>query len=166
MPAGTRGGPTSPGAPPSQAAIPQVPDPGYIAALEQVVARDPKNLKAWIELGDRYFDSHQPARAVDAYAQALAIDPTNPNVITDQGVMYRELRQFDKALANFERASKLDPKHSQSVFNMGVVYSADLGQTEKAIQAWNRVIEMDPASPQAAQARSHLAELKGRPGAR
>jgi tetratricopeptide (TPR) repeat protein len=149
--------------PPAGGSIAQLPSSGQIAALEQTVAQYPGNLKAWIDLGNSYFDSHQPAKAIEAYGKALAIDPTNPDVLTDQGVMYRELRQFDKAIANFEKASKLDPKHVQSVFNMGVVYSSDLGETEKAIRAWNRVIESAPGSPQAAQARQLIDELKARP---
>ncbi len=129
----------------------------------QVVAREPKNLAAWKQLGNDYFDTHQPQKAVDAYAKALELDPKNADVRTDQGVMYRELRAYDKAIANFEKSSKLDPKHTQSLFNMGIVYSQDLKQNDKAIKAWNRVIEVDPASPQAAQARAAIAALKVQP---
>lgn len=66
---------------------------------------------------------------------------------------------YDKAIATFEKASKLDPKHVQSLFNLGIVYSQDLKQNDKAIKAWNRVIEIAPTSPQAAQARVGIAEL-------
>jgi cytochrome c-type biogenesis protein CcmH/NrfG len=154
-----------PAAPPGMAPAPPAPAPGQIAALEQAAAREPKSAKAWTELGDAYFDSHQPGKAVDAYAKGLELDPKNPNVLTDQGVMYRELGQYQKALANFEKASQIDPSHVQSVFNIGVVYSTNLNQPEKAIQAWNRVIQMAPASPQAAQARQ-LIEAQKVAGAR
>jgi cytochrome c-type biogenesis protein CcmH/NrfG len=154
-----------PAAPPGMAPGSPVPAPGQIAALEQAAAKDPKNARAWTQLGDAYFDSHQPGNAVDAYGKALALDPNNPNVLTDQGVMYRELGQYQKALANFEKASQIDPSHIQSIFNIGVVYATNLNQPEKAIQAWNRVIQMAPASPQAAQARQ-LIEAQKAAGAR
>ncbi|MBL0210778.1 MAG: tetratricopeptide repeat protein [Holophagaceae bacterium] len=125
----------------------------------QLVAREPKNLVAWTQLGNDYFDTHQPQKAVEAYAKALELEPNNPNVLTDQGIMYRQLMAYDKAIANFEKSSKLDPKHVQSLFNMGIVYSQDLKQNEKAIKAWNRVIEIAPTSQQAAQARAGIAEL-------
>ena len=70
---------------------------------------------------------------------------------------------FDKAIANFKKSSKLDPKHTQSLFNLGVVYSQDLKQNEEAIKAWNRIIALDAASPQAAQARAAIAEVQARP---
>ncbi len=137
-----------------------------IAAGEQIVARDPKNLRAWIELGNDYFDTHQRQKAVDAYAKALELDPNNPDVLTDQGVMYRELGAYDKAVTNFQKANKINPRHMQSLFNLGVVYAYDLKDTDKATEVWNRLIETDPASPHAAQARQAIDEMKKRPAAR
>jgi cytochrome c-type biogenesis protein CcmH/NrfG len=134
-----------------------------IATAQQVVAQDPKNLQAWIELGNDYFDTQQRQKAIDAYARALELDPQNPNVLTDQGVMYRELGQFDKAVANFEKANSIDPSHMQSLFNLGVVYAYDLKQPDKAVQVWNRIIEKNPMSPNAAQARQAIEELQRRP---
>lgn len=132
----------------------------HVARLEATVRTDPRNHDAWVSLGNAYFDTHQAQRAVDAYGKALALKPEDPNVLTDQGVMYRELKQFDKAIANFQKASKLDPTHVQSVFNQGVVYAYDLNKPEEAAKAWSRVVALAPGSPQAAQARQQLNQLK------
>ena len=153
-----------PGMPPGGPAIAQVPSAGHIADLERAAALDPKSARAWIDLGNAYFDARQPQRSVDAYAKALAIEPKNPDVLTDQGVMYRELHQVDRAVENFEKASKLDPGHVQSVFNLGVVWAMDMKRSDKAIEAWNRVIQMAPGSPQAAQARELIARLRAQGG--
>lgn len=125
----------------------------------QVVEREPKNLQAWIALGHDYFDTHQPQLAIDAYAKALELEPNNPDVLTDQGVMYRELGNFDKAVANFKKAGTLNPKHVQSAFNLGVVYANDLKDKAKAIEAWKRVIAIDPMGPQAEASRKGIEEL-------
>jgi tetratricopeptide (TPR) repeat protein len=130
-----------------------------VLSNQQIVAREPKNLDAWKQLGNDYFDTHQSQQAVDAYAKALELEPGNPDILTDQGIMYRELKAYDKAIANFEKSFKLDPKHVQSLFNLGVVYSQDLKQNEKAIKVWKRVIEVAPTSSQATQARVAIAEL-------
>lgn len=127
-----------------------------IRTLEQETARNPKDVEAWIQLGNDYFDTHQAQKSVDAYGKALALQPDNPDVLTDQGVMYRELRQFQKALDNFQKANRLNPKHLQSLFNQGVVYAEDLNQPDKAIEAWNRVIAVDPNTPLAQQARQAI----------
>jgi cytochrome c-type biogenesis protein CcmH/NrfG len=138
----------------------------HIAVSQQMVAADPRNVQAWIQLGNDYFDAHRPQQSVEAYAKALEIQPNNPDVLTDQGVMYRELKQFDKAVANFKKANQLKPDHVQSLFNLGVVYRNDLKDSAKALQAWERVMQLAPGSPQAADAGRGIAEIKAGRGAR
>lgn len=152
--------------------LPQLPPPGLaagaggtsvdaqVAALQQAVAREPKNARAWIDLGNLYFDTKQPQRAIDAYAKALELQPNNPDVITDQGVMYREIGSFDKAAANFKKANQIAPTHMQSLFNLGVVQAFDLKDTKAAVQTWNKVIATSPGSPQAMQARQAIDSLQ------
>jgi cytochrome c-type biogenesis protein CcmH/NrfG len=162
----------APGAPaPSQAAMPPAMGGGpslseqlerqqRIQALEQTVQREPKNVKAWIQLGNDCFDAGLHQKSIDAYDRALALDPKNPDVLTDQGVMYREIKDFQKAVANFEKAAKLDPKHIQSRLNLGVVYAQDLHQDDKAIQAWSQVLALDPNGPRGQQAKAAIEHLK------
>ncbi len=160
MPPGMPSGPP-PGMPaPGMATRPAL--QAEISSLQSVVARDPKNYGAWVSLGNAYFDTAQPQKAIEAYGRALELKPTDPDVLTDQGVMYRELGQYDKAIANFEKANKAVPSHVQSLFNMGVVYANDLKQPKKAMDAWAKVIELAPTSPQAAQAKQGIADLKGK----
>jgi len=151
--------PGSPAGPPG-ASLPHPEVQARIARLEIAVLADPKNHEAWVALGNDYFDTHQAQKSVNAYAKALALKPEDPNVLTDQGVMYRHLGQFDKALANFHRANKLKPDHLQSLFNIGVVNAYDLHKPQEAAKAWNRVIALAPASPNAAQARHLLGQLE------
>jgi cytochrome c-type biogenesis protein CcmH/NrfG len=159
-----------PGMPPGGmgGAAPQAPSgdnfQSRITAMQQVVARDPKNFEAWVQLGNDYFDTRQPQKAIDAYTRALEIRPNSPNVLTDQGVMFRDLGQFDKAVQNFQKANQLDPKHVQSLFNLGVVYLHDLKQPKKAIDTWNKVIQIAPQSEQAQQAKTAIDEAKKQGG--
>lgn len=125
-----------------------------IAQAEKVVAQDPKNLNAWISLGNDYFDTEQTQKSINAYGKALEIQPDNPNILTDQGVMFRKVGWYDKALANFEKANKLDPNHLQSLFNAGIVYAVDLKQMDKATQYWNRYLKLDSNSQTAMQIKS------------
>ena len=133
-----------------------------IAIAKQLVAQNPKDVQAWISLGNDYFDSHQAQAAIDAYANALAIDPKNPDVLTDQGVMYRELGQYDKAVANFLKANQIAPAHMQSLFNAGVVYAYDLKDAKRAEETWLKVIANDKSGRFAAQAGTAIAELRQR----
>lgn len=132
-----------------------------IVQAEKIVAQDPKNLNAWISLGNDYFDTEQSQKSISAYAKALEIDPNNPNVLTDQGVMYRKVGWYDKALVNFEKASQLDPSHLQSLFNAGLVYAVDLKQPEKANVYWDKYLKLDSSSPTAQQIKSMIQQPTG-----
>jgi cytochrome c-type biogenesis protein CcmH/NrfG len=140
----------------------QAPSPETFQRIEmnlKLVAKDPKLVGVWIQLGNDYFDTRQHQKAIDAYGKALAINPNNPDVLTDQGVMYRDTGRFDEAVANFEKAGKVDPNHVQSAYNLGVVYGNDKHDNIKAAKAFNRVLAIAPTSPQAGEARRALAEI-------
>ena len=127
-----------------------------IAEAEKIVAKDPKNLNAWLSLGNDYFDTDQAQKAINAYSKVLEIQPNNTNVLTDQGVMYRKLGWYDKALENFAKAQQIDPKHLQSLFNSGIVYAVDMKDHVKARAYWKKILEIDPNSPVAMQVKGMM----------
>jgi cytochrome c-type biogenesis protein CcmH/NrfG len=151
------GAPAPQGMPGATRAPPEV----RIQQLEKVLAAEPKNLGAWIELGNLLYDTHQPQRSIDAYAKALELDPNNADVLTDQGVMYRELQDHQRAIANFEKAHKVDPTHMQSLFNLGVVQLSDLKDPKKAIATWEQIIQKAPDSHHAHEARRAIEQARG-----
>lgn len=134
-----------------------------IAMLEGIVAREPDNRNAWIQLGHNYFDANEPMPAIDAYAKALALDPDDPDILTDQGVMYRRVGWYDKAIVNFQKAYQLNNRHQQSLYNLGIVYRYDLQDFDKAMEAWNRFIALNPSGPGAEKVRAELDFLKNHP---
>lgn len=147
------------------AASTPLPDYGRrIAEAEGIVAREPANLKAWVSLGNDYFDTEQPRKAVQAYARALELHPSSPDLLTDQGIMYRKLGWYDKALANFQRARALDPKHMQSLYNMGIVYTLDLRQPERAVPLWQAYLKQDATSDTAQRVRELLQSVTQQTG--
>jgi len=128
----------------------------------RIVAKDPKNIGAWVSLGNDYFDTRQFQKSIDAYGEALKLQPNSPDVLTDQGVMYEQTANYDKALANFEQAQRIAPTHVQSAFNIGIVWMQHKKDDRKALAAWKKVVELAPTSPQASDARRFLAELEAR----
>lgn len=136
-----------------------------IGMLEGIVAKEPANRNAWVQLGHNYFDSDQLMKAIEAYDKALALDANDPNVLTDQGVMYRRLGWFEKAINNFEQAYRLNSNHQQSLYNLGIVYRYDLQDFPMAIEAWEKYLAINPGGAGAAQVRSELEFLKNHPSA-
>jgi len=134
-----------------------------IQTLKEIVTKDPKNLPAWVELGNLYFDSHQPKEAIEAYSQYLKVKPDHPDIRTDMGIMYRELRQFDRAIEEFKKAAQSDPKHANSRYNIGIVLLHDKQDINGAIKAWEDYLKVDPNSEKAQRIRAQIEKMKTMP---
>jgi len=117
---------------------------GVIEALQQETTQNPSNIKAWIELGNHYFDSDQFEKSIQAYEKALVLDPNNADVLTDMGVMYRRSGQPQKALSAFDKAIAVDPGHEISRFNKGIVLMHDLNDRKGAMEAWSDLVRINP----------------------
>lgn len=117
---------------------------GIIDALKRETIQNPKNIKAWIELGNHYFDTDQFEKSIQAYEQALTLDPGNADVLTDMGVMYRRSGQPQKAIAAFDKAMAVDPRHEVSRFNKGIVLMHDLNDHKAALEAWMDLVRINP----------------------
>ena len=115
-----------------------------IAGLVSRTTLNPGDANAWIELGNRYFDTHQPAKSIEAYKRALGLEPQNADVLTDLGIMYREAGDYEAAVQCFRQARQVDPRHANSMFNEGVVLLNDLKRPGEARQAWQRLLEINP----------------------
>ena len=131
-----------------------------IQTLKEIVKKDLKNLPAWVELGNLYFDSDRPKEAIEAYSRYLAVKPDNPDVRTDMGIMYRKTGQFDKALEEFRKAAQSDPKHANSRYNIGIVLLHDKHDIKGAITAWEDYLKVDPNSERAQRIRAQIEKMK------
>jgi cytochrome c-type biogenesis protein CcmH/NrfG len=168
---GTKGAEKTAMVPKPQTAPPGTPVPGLppqdpikaasqIQTLKEILKKDPKNLPAWVELGNLYFDTDQPKEAIEAYSQYLAIKPNNADVRTDMGIMYRKLGQFDKAIEEFRKAAQSDPKHINSRYNIGLVLLHDKQDIKGAVKAWEDYLKVDPNSERAQRIRAQIEKMK------
>jgi tetratricopeptide (TPR) repeat protein len=115
-----------------------------INELERGISLNPENVEALIRLGNLYFDTDRPEKAIIAYNKALELDPNSPDVLTDLGVMYRRKGQPLEAIKAFDKAIKINPRHEASRFNKGVVLLHDLNDSKGAIKAWEELVEVNP----------------------
>lgn len=116
----------------------------------------PKDLEAWRELGNAYFDADMHTEAIAAYSRALALKPDDTNILNDQGAMYRQIGDFAHALANFEKARQVDPYNLESLYNSGYVLAFDLNQIDKALILWRRYLTLDRTSETSRQVQSFI----------
>ena len=115
-----------------------------IKALELKLSQNPDDQNSWEQLGNVYFDSNNPQKAINAYTKYNELNPNNPNVWTDLGIMYRRAGQFSQSIVAFDRATEINPKHPQSWFNKGIVYLHDLNKPDEALKAWEELVKIAP----------------------
>lgn len=131
-------------------------DETRVKALQAAIQQDPKNADNHAQLGNTYFDAEQWTNAIDAYERSLQLNPNDVNVSTDLGVSYFYANRADDALAQFERSLKMDPEHTKTLLNKGIVLAFGKENLAAAAEAWKKVVEIAPDSPEGQRARSAL----------
>jgi len=146
----------------SAAPAPAVVNEQELQGWRNILATDPKNLRANVELANRLYDAGRYADALPYYQQAVAIDPKNVSVSTDFATALYYAGKPDAALAQFDKSLTIDPKHGQTLFNIGIVKRDARNDPKGAIAAWERLLASVPDYPDAAKVRTMIAELKTR----
>lgn len=152
-----------------------------VEKLKVGLKANPKNLEAWIALGNTYFgwanleiqlassakDKEKVAskaavywsEAVKAYQQALALDPANPNVRTDMAICYYQLGQPDKAVREIKEVLSKKSDFAPAYFHLGLVYESQ-NKLKEAQRAWEKFLKLEPSGENADLIRQQLNELK------
>jgi len=135
---------------------PQTPpiDLNRASALEQQAKSQPNDARVRADLGNLYFDGQRFDLAIPWYEASLKIDPKNINISTDLAVCYYYTEQNDKALAQIDTSLKLDANHPTTLLNQGIILAFGKQDFAKAVESWDKVIAIAPASPDAARART------------
>ena len=140
-------------------------DQAQVDALTSVAGRESQNARPRAQLGNLYFDAERYDDAIKWYNEALKLTPNDVNVSTDLGVCYYYTNQPDKALEQFDRSLKLDQNHAKTLLNVGIVRAFGKQDLDGATQAWQKVLQVAPNSPEAQAAKRALDTLqKAHPG--
>jgi tetratricopeptide (TPR) repeat protein len=113
-----------------------------------------------LTLGNWYYDHERWTVAIAQYQKAIAGGLDSPDVRTDLGNCYRFAEQPQKALEQYRLAQKQNPQHEQSLFNQGGVYASELKQSDKAIAAWRKYLQVFPNGQSVAEARQLIAQMQ------
>jgi tetratricopeptide (TPR) repeat protein len=131
-----------------------------LQAYRDILARDPKNVKAAVELANRLYDAGRYADAVPYYRQALAVEPRSANVSTDLATALYYLGRTDDALEQLDASLSIDPTHAQTLFNLGIVRREGKKDAKGAVEAWQRLLDAHPEYPDAERVRALLAQAR------
>lgn len=131
-------------------------DESRASALKSTAQRNPSDAVTRVELGNMYFDAGRYPEAAQWYEQALGVNPRDVNVSTDLGIAFYYMNDPDKALTQFDRSLAIDPRHAKTLMNIGIVRAFGKQDLKGAADAWQKVVEVAPASEEARAARQAL----------
>jgi spermidine synthase len=137
-----------------------------LAALQ----RQPTDVKALSKLGYIAWNEQRYDEAIQRFQQVLAVEPQNAAAYVHLGVNYTAQERFAEATAAYRNAARLNPDlallvqqslnliaHLQRAreqpqdpmahFALGEIYSND-GRSDRAIEAFEKAVELDPSLPQ------------------
>lgn len=124
-------------------------DPERLAELERMVAEDPRNVEALVELGHLYLTLQRYDGLSVVTAQALQLDPDNPEALTHLGMLLFSMGHPEGVMATFDRVLEIDPNFAEALQFKGMVAFMNRDFVT-ATEAWERylvVVPPDQVSP-------------------
>ena len=113
-----------------------------LAALDRVLAFNPKHLAALLTRGQTHHDRGEAPQAVADFTAALKLDPQNIEAFRGRGRAYYQQDDLEKALADLNQALTLDPRDSEALAARGlVIYDQD--DLDKALADYTQAIQFD-----------------------
>jgi tetratricopeptide (TPR) repeat protein len=97
--------------------------------------------------------------------RALEIDPDNGAYLDSMGWYYYKTGQFDKAVPELTRAVELIKPEDPIVYeHLGDTY-IKLNEVAKAVNCWQKAVELDPANPNIPELNKKITDTKAPPPA-
>ena len=99
-------------------------------------------------LGLAYISLQNPQKAIEFLEEALKLDPKRedvPSIYSYMGICLRDMEQYREAISVLEKGALIDSERTDIHNLMGFCYFK-LKEHKKAIEAFHRVLELNPAS--------------------
>jgi tetratricopeptide (TPR) repeat protein len=123
-------------------------------AYRQALARLPSYAVAALALARLLHEEGRGAEAMEVLIGVLARDPYDQEALVLLTRVLLDRGMEGDARAAAERAVRFQPDHAAARYHLGLALARERRYRE-AVAQWDQVIALEPASPLAAQARSH-----------
>ena len=130
--------------------------------LKQLSVAYPQFAGPQVNLGLLYLQASRLPEAEAAFKAALQSSPGNAIADDELGIVERKLCKFADAEASYLRAIAAEPNYAPAHLNLGVLYDMYLQEPQKALEQFERYIEIAGENKQVA---GWLIELRKRVGA-
>jgi len=104
------------------------------------------NHKAWLEQGNKLFDSEHYEKAMADYDKAIQIKPDYYEAWFNRGLVLYELGHYQETLASYDKAIQFKPDYYNAWFNRAALLANEFNHYKKALVNYDFVIQLKPDS--------------------
>jgi tetratricopeptide (TPR) repeat protein len=133
--------------------------------LKKSIELDPKFEPAYYYLGQLYEKLQNPSKAEEMYlkfikqqAKTALLDENTLQGYLALGHLYKKQGHYLQATTILQEYLNKDPSNEEVYAYLGEIYTL-MEDWKKAFQCWEKVVEIEPESELAKEARQHLKEL-------
>jgi len=131
-----------------------------LAALEEMISKDPRNAQIRTRLGNLYYDLGDYQKAIDSYKESLKLQPNDPNVETDEATCYHYLGLDDKAMEILDNVLTYQPNFPQAMYNKGIVLIEGGKSIQAGISLWEDLLRTNPDFAKRADLESKISQFR------
>jgi tetratricopeptide (TPR) repeat protein len=143
-----------------------------IPQYEKMIKDNPEDLNSYLRLGYIYeirsiipFNNEYD-KALEYYLKALALDIVSENkntsiylyLNTRVWTIYFQKKDYLQAIEYLERAAEMSPQNAEVIYYLGMSYDK-IGEKEKALTSFTKVLELAPQSDFAREAEKELKKI-------
>jgi tetratricopeptide (TPR) repeat protein len=143
-----------------------------IPQYEKMIKDNPEDLNSYLRLGYIYEIrsiiplNNEYDKALEYYLKALALDIVSENkntsiylyLNTRVGTIYFQKKDYLQAIEYLERAAEMSPQNAEVIYYLGMSYDK-IGEKEKALTSFTKVLELAPQSDFAREAEKELKKI-------
>ena len=131
-----------------------------IEILAPVVAEDPENFAARVNLGTAYYGSGERVAAARQFEAARELKPDNTKVLLNLAAAKSALDQLDEAIDWLLRALEIDPQMRDVHYNLAIAYWRK-GRTPEAMAELEMELALHPDHQGAKEAAERIKTQAG-----
>jgi len=130
--------------------------------LKKAIELNPKNARAYVELGRFYRAQGKPAQAEGAFKKALELAPRDDDTYLQLGWSCREQGKPSEAESSFKKAIEVNPQSDNAYVELGRVYR-NQGEPSRVEDSFKKAIELNPKNERAYVELGRFYRAQGKP---
>ncbi len=119
------------------------------ALLLAVTEKQPRNARAWFNLGLLYKSRGEAEPALQAFERVARLDPDDPDTHYFRGLLHAQRQSYEAAIDAYQQALRLNPSHASAEFGLATAYqrTGDAERTREHLSRFQHLTQNNLGFP-------------------